>query len=285
MIAVTGATGHLGRLVIEDLLSRGVEPSEIVAAVRSPQKATDLAARGVQLRKADYDQPDTLGPALEGVDRLLLVSSSEVGQRVAQHRNVVEAAVNVGVGFIAYTSAPKADTTHLQRASEHKATEEIIRASGLPHAFLRNGWYTENYTSQLPQYLEHGVVLGAAGEGRISAAPRADYATAAAAVLTGAGHEGAVYELGGDDAFTMAELAAEITQQADTTVVYRDMPVEEYQNALVDLGMPAPAAVVYADADAAVARGDLFIDSGDLRRLIGRPTTPLADVVADALPA
>jgi len=282
-IGVTGATGHLGRLVIESLLNRGVAPPQIIAAVRNPEKAADLAARGIQVRKADYDQPDTLGPALEGVDRLLLISSSEVGRRIPQHRNVVEAAVKAGVGYIAYTSAPKADTTRMQLASEHRATEEIIRASGLPFTFLRNGWYLEVYTGQIPQYLEHGAIFGSADEGRISAAARADFAEAAAAVLTGEGHEGAVYELGGDTAFTMAELAAEVTKQSGTTVVYRDMPVEAYTKVLIQAGVPEPAAAVYADVDVAIARGDLFIDSGDLHRLIGRPTTPLSDAIAAAL--
>jgi len=284
MIAVTGATGHLGRLVLDALVNQGIHPPHIVAVVHAPEKAADLARQGLQVRQADYDQPDTLGPALEGVDRLLLISSSEVGQRISQHRNVIEAAVEAGVYFIAYTSAPKADTTRLQLAHEHKATEEILRASGLPYALLRNGWYTENYTGQLPQHLKHGVILGAAGEGRISAAPRADYAAAAAAVLTGEGHEGAVYEMGGDEAFTMAELAAEITRQAGTPVAYRDMPVEEYRSALIGFGLPESVAALYADIDAAVARGDLFIDSGDLHRLLGRPTTLLSDVVAAALP-
>ena len=285
MLALTGATGHLGRLVLEALLHKGIAPAQIVAAVRAPEQAAEFAARGVQVREADYDQPGTLCPALEGVDRLLFISSSEAGRRIPQHRHVIEAAVDAGVGFVAYTSILKADATPMLLASEHKATEELLRASGLAYAFLRNGWYTENYTGQLPHYLRHGVILGAAGEGRISAAPRADYAAAAAAVLTGEGHEGATYELGGDDAFTMTELAAEISKQTGTDVLYRDMPVEEYQHALVGFGMPEPAAAMYADADGAVARGDLFAGSGDLHRLIGRPTTPLADVVAAALPA
>lgn len=284
MIAVTGATGQLGRLVIESLLNQGVEPAQIVAAVRDPRKAGDLAAQGVQVRKSDYDQPETLAPALEGVKRLLFISSNAVGQRVRQHRNVVDAAVKAGVEFIAYTSAPKADKTPMQLASEHRATEEIIRASGLPYTFLRNSWYTQVYTDQIPQYLKHGVILGSAGEGRISAAPRADYAAAAAAVLTSDGHEGAIYELGGDEAFTMAELAAEISKQTGSTVVYRDMPVEEFKTALIGFGMPEQFAALYADVDVAIAGGALYVDSGDLSRLAGRPTPPLADIIAASLP-
>ncbi len=283
MIAVTGATGHLGRLVIRDLLNRNVAPSDIVAVVRSPEKASELAARGVEIREADYTNPDALESALEGVDRLLLISSSEVGQRLAHHRNVVEAAQKAGVGFIAYTSIVRAHTNPMLLASEHRATEEVIRGSGIPYTFLRNGWYTENYTGQLPQILSHGALLGSAGEGRVSAAPRTDYAAAASAVLTGEGHEGAVYELGGDAAFTMDELAAEVSRQSGTRVAYRNLPVVEYEAVLVGAGLPQPVAAVLADADRQVANGHLLVETGDLRRLIGRPTTPLADAVTDAL--
>lgn len=285
MIAVTGATGHLGRLVVEDLLARGVAPAGIVAVVRSPAKAADLAARGVQVRQADYTEPAALAAAFAGVDRLLLVSSSEIGQRAAHHRNVVEAAKAAGVGFLAYTSVAQADTSPLILAGEHRDTEAVIRASGLPYAFLRNGWYTENYTGTLAQTLRQGAFVGSAGEGRVSAAPRADYAAAAAAVLTGERHEGAVYELGGDDPFTLAELAAEITRQSGTRVVYGDLPAEAHVGALVGFGLPEGVARLVADFDATIAVGGLLVESGDLRRLLGRPTTPLADAVAAALPA
>ncbi|HEY7768458.1 NAD(P)H-binding protein, partial [Longimicrobium sp.] len=208
MIAVSGATGHLGNLVVQNLLERGVEPAHIVALVRSPEKASDLAARGVQVRHADYSRPETLGPALQGVEKLLLVSSSEVGQRAVQHANVVEAARAAGVKLLAYTSILHADATAMQLAAEHRASEEGIRASGIPFVFLRNGWYLENYTGNLGPALEHGALLGSAGDGRVSAATRADFAGAAAAVLAGEGHENRIYELGGDEAFTLAELAA-----------------------------------------------------------------------------
>lgn len=285
MIAVTGATGHLGRLVVQDLLDRGIAPSELVAAVRSPEKASDLAERGVEVREADYTKPDTLASAFAGVDRLLLVSSSEVGQRVAHHRNVVDAAQETGVGFLAYTSILRADTSPMQLAAEHKATEALIREAGLPFAFLRNSWYIENYTEQLDRALERGALIGSADEGRISGATRADYAAAAAAVLTGEGHEGAVYELGGDDAFTMDELAEEITRQSGTEVVYRDLPAEAYAQTLVDAGLPEPYAAVLADSDRGIAEGHLYTERDDLRRLIGRPTTPLSDAIAEALTA
>ena len=285
MIAVTGATGHLGRLVVDALLEQGVEPSEIVAAVRSPEKAADFSDRGVEVRKADYTLPDTLGAAFAGVDRLLLISSSEVGQRVTHHRNVVNAAKQAGVDFLAYTSMLRADTSPMQLAAEHKETEELVRASGLPFAFLRNGWYIENYTDNLQQTLERGALIGSADGGRISGATRADYAAAAATVLTSEGHEGAIYELGGDEAFTMSDLAAEVTRQSGTEVVYRDLPAEEYARALEEAGLPGPYAAVLADSDEGAAEGHLYVESGDLRRLIGRPTTPLADAVAAALPA
>jgi len=285
MIAITGATGHLGRLVIAALLDQNVPASEIVAIVRDAGKAADLAARGVQVRQADYAQPDTLTAALRGVDKLLFVSSSEVGSRAAQHRNVVDAARATGVTLLAYTSIPKADTSPMLLAAEHKATEEMIRAAGLPFVFLRNGWYMENYTDNLAPTLQHGALLGSAGEGRFTPATRADYAAAAAAVLTGQGHENGVYELGGDESVSLAGLAAEIGTQSGTPVTYRNLPAVEYANVLTGFGLPVGLATVLADADLGIARGDLTTESGDLRRLIGRPTTTLADAVRAGLSA
>jgi NAD(P)H dehydrogenase (quinone) len=285
MIAVTGATGHLGRLVIENLLERGVAAGEIVALARSPEKARDLAARGVQVRVADYTQPDTLAVALRGVEKLLLVSGSELGQRAEQHRNVVDAAREAGVGLLAYTSILNADTSGMQLAAEHKASEEIIRASGIPFVLLRNGWYLENYTGNLAPALEHGALVGSAEEGRVSAATRADFAAAAAAVLTGTGHENRVYELGGDESFTLAELAGMIAEASGRPVEYRDLPEEAYAGVLAGLGLPEAFAHVLADSDRGIARGELFTDSGDLARLIGQPATSPRDAVAAALRA
>jgi NAD(P)H dehydrogenase (quinone) len=282
-IVVTGATGHLGRLVVESLLERGVPAGQIVAAGRSIDKLNDLADRGVQVKHIDFTQPETLAEAFAGADKVLLVSSSEVGQRAAQHRNAIAAAREAGVGLLAYTSIAKADTTQMLLAAEHRETEEAIRESGIPFVLLRNGWYAENYTDQLTVTLQHGAVLGSAGDGRVSAATRADFADAAAAVLAGDGHAGNVYELGGDEAFTLPELAAEVSRQSGTEVVYRDLPFEEYKQVLVGVGLPEPAAAVFADSDLGIARGDLLIDSGDLSRLIGRPTTPLAAAVTRAL--
>lgn len=282
-ITVTAASGHLGRLAIQALLDQGVPAGEIVATARTPEKIADLAALGVQVREADYTKPETLASAFAGAEKLLLISGSEVGQRVPQHTNAVKAAVDAGVKLIAYTSAPYADTTALPVAPEHKATEEIIRATGVPFVFLRNGWYVENYTENLAPALQHGALLGSARDGKISAATRADFAAAAAAVLTSDGHENAVYELGGDTPFTMAELAAEVTRQSGTEVAYRDLPADDYAAALVGAGLPEGYANMLAGCDVEVAKGALFIDSGDLGRLIGRPTTPLADAVAQAL--
>ncbi|HEY8532981.1 MAG TPA: SDR family oxidoreductase [Micromonospora sp.] len=283
MITVTAATGQLGRRVVTALLDRGVPASGIVAAVRDPAKAADLAARGVTVRHADYDRPETLPAAFAGTHRLLLISSNQIGRRVLQHRAVVEAARQIGVELLAYTSLLHADTSGMVLAEEHRATEELIRASGLPYVFLRNSWYLENYTATLAPVLRHGVILGAAGEGRVSAASRADFAAAAAAVLTGDGHAHTTYELGGDSAFTMAELAAEVSRQSGTTVVYRDLSVDEYRAALVAGGLSEAEATLLADSDAGVARGELATDSGHLRALIGRPTTTLAQAVASGL--
>jgi NAD(P)H dehydrogenase (quinone) len=282
-IVVTGATGHLGRLVVENLLERGVPAAHIVAAGRSIDKIKDLADRGVQVRAIDFDDPATLREAFQGAEKVLLVSGSEVGRRVPQHRNAIDAASDASVGLLIYTSIANADTTTMRLAGEHQATEGALRASALPFTLLRCGWYLENYTAQIPTALRHGAVLGSAGDGRVSGAARADFAAAAAAVLAGDGHEGKVYELGGDDAFTLGELAEEISARSGQQVGYRDLPVDEYIRVLVDAGLPAPAAEVFADSDRGIARGDLFVDSGDLSRLIGRPTTPLSDAVAAVL--
>jgi NAD(P)H dehydrogenase (quinone) len=277
-IVVTGATGHLGRLVVESVLDRGVPAGEIVATGRTVAKLADLAERGVVVRSADYGDPASLRAAFAGVDKLLLVSGSEVGKRVAQHGNVIAAAKDSGARLIAYTSILKADTSSLVLAEEHRATEQALAASGVPYVFLRNSWYIENYTGQLPVYLEHGIA-GAAGNGRVSAATRADYAEAAAAVLTGEGHEGAVYELGGPS-FSMAELAAAVSAAAGRTVAYTDLPVEQYTAVLVGAGLPEAAAAVFADGDRGVAQGELLTGANDLEKLIGRAPTSLADALA-----
>jgi NAD(P)H dehydrogenase (quinone) len=282
-IGVTGATGHLGGLVIEALLARGVGPSEIVALIRDPKKARGLAEHGVQLRQASYDDRPALDAALRGVDRLLLISSSELGQRALQHGNVVDAARAAGVGLVAYTSIVNADTNAMLLAAEHKATEEHIRASGVPFTMLRNSWYLEVYTEHLEPVLDRGVLLGCADDGRVSAAARTDYAEAAAAVLTGSGHENRAYELGGDDAFTLAELAEVVSRSSGRMIPYRNLPAAEYTAALVAAGTPEQIAHILVDTDIGIARDQLFTDSGDLRRLIGRATTPLRDAVRAAL--
>lgn len=285
MIVVTGATGQLGRLVIHSLLRR-VPADGIVAAVRHPDKAADLAALGVQVRQADYDRPATLVAALAGAERLLLISSSEIGKRVSQHQAVIDAARAQGVGLLAYTSLLHADTSPLGLATEHRQTEAAIAASGLPAVVLRNGWYTENYTGAIPAALAHGVLLGSAGQGRIASAARADYADAAAAVLLAdANPAGRVYELAGDQAYTLAGLAAEISRQSGKTVVYRDLPQAQYKAALEQAGLPGPVAEVISDSDAGAAQDALFDDGRQLSALIGRPTTPMAQTVAAQLEA
>ena len=283
MIAVTGATGKLGRLVVDARLERGVPAEEIAALARTPARADDLAARGVQVREADYDRPETLDAALAGVEKLLLISADVVGRRAPQHRNVIDAAKRAGVKFVAYTSILGADRSPMKLAQEHRETEEMIRASGIPFTMLRNGWYLENYTENLAPTLEHGALLGSGEEGRVSAATRADYAAAAAAVLTGEGPENQVYELGGEPAFTLPELAEVIAAASGRPVQYRNLPEEEYAQALIGAGVPEPFAHVLADSDRAIARGDLHTESRDLQRLIGKPTTSARQAVAAAL--
>jgi len=280
---VTGAAGNFGALAVEALLERGVAPGDIVATARDTDRLSGFAARGVVTRRLDYDDPASVETALDGVDRLLLVSSSALGQRIAQHRTVLEAATRAGVELVAYTSILRADSSSLALAAEHSATEQILAELGLPHVLLRNGWYLENYTAQVPVHLEHGSVLGAAGTGRISAAARADYAEAAAAALLADDSAGKVHELAGDESFTMADYAATLAEQSGQEVAYVDLPQADYAAALVSAGLPAPYAELLADGDRGVAEGDLHDASGTLSALIGRPTTPLADAVKAAL--
>lgn len=278
-LVVTGATGQLGRLVVQALLDRNVPAGKIVAAGRDTDKIKDLAEEGVQVRAIDFDDPAGLRAAFADAEKVLLVSGTEVGKRVDQHRNAIEAAKQAGVELLAYTSVANADTSRMQIVSEHYATEQALRASGVPFALLRNGWYLENYTDQLPAYLEHGAVLGSAGEGLVSAATRADYAAAAAAVLTADGQAGKVYELGGDTPFTLTDLAREVGAAAGRSVAYRDLPEDEYTQALLGAGLPEPLATMLADSDRGIARGDLHVTTGDLSRLIGRPATSLNQAV------
>jgi NAD(P)H dehydrogenase (quinone) len=284
MIVVTGATGHLGRLVIASLL-KNVPPSNIIAAARNGEKARDLAAMGVQVRIADYNDPPAWDAVLQGADKVLLISSSELGRRVKQHSSVIDAAMRADVKLLAYTSILHADTQLLALAAEHKETEALIRASGIPFVLLRNSWYTESYTAGIPNALARGALYGCAGSGRISSAARADYAEAAAAVLIRENRAGQVYELAGDGAFTMAELAAEISRQAGRKIVYVDMPEAEYRSALVKAGLPDAVAALIADSDRGVSKGALFDDSHQLSRLISRPTTPMAASVAAIMQA
>ncbi|MFE9459160.1 SDR family oxidoreductase [Streptomyces californicus] len=283
-IVVTGATGALGRLVVDALLAT-VPAEQVVAVVRDKEKAADLAARGVELRIADYSRPETLAGAFRSGDRVLLISGSEVGRRVAQHAAVIDAAKAAGVAQLAYTGilgGPDADFT---LADEHRATERLILDSGLPYTFLRNGWYTENYTANLAPVLEHRAVVSNAGDGRIASASRADYAAAAAAVLTGDGHLNTAYELSGDTAWSLAAYAALLSELTGEEIAYKNVPAAVHQEILVGAGVPEVFATILVDVDAAIERGRLAGTSGDLARLIGRPTTPLAETVRTALAA
>lgn len=282
-ILVTGATGQLGRLVIADLLK--VAPTaHVVGLVRNAAAAKDLADRGVELRTADYNDPASVKAALAGADKVLLISSSEVGQRVRQHRNVIDAAKAASVKLLAYTSILRADTSPMALATEHRETETLIRASGVPFVFLRNGWYTENYAGNAAAAVAHGAVLGSAKEGRISSAARADYAAAAAAVLTSRENQaGKIYELAGDSGYTLAEFAAEIARRSGKPVVYKDLSESDYAAALQSVGLPEAFAALLAESDAKAAKGSLYDESKQLSRLIGYPTTPMAQTVAAAL--
>lgn len=278
-IGITGATGQLGRLVVSKLKNK-VSADNIVVLVRSPQKGADL---GVETREADYARPETLNSALKGIDTLLLISSSEVGQRATQHHNVVEAAKKAGVKWIVYTSLLHADTSSLSLAEEHLQTEAELKQSGIPHTILRNGWYTENYTGSIPGALAGGAFIGSAGNGKISSAARQDFADAAVAVLTGEGHEGKVYELAGDEAFTLSDLAAEVSRQTGKDIPYKNLPEADYAAALTSFGLPEGLAQAIAGWDVSASKGDLYDDSRQLSKLIGHPTTPMKETVAEAL--
>lgn len=282
MIAITGATGQLGRLVIEQLL-KTVPANQIVAIVRNPAKAEALSQQGIVVRQGDYTDQAALTTALKGVEKLLLISSSEVGQRATQHQNVINAAKAAGVTFIAYTSLLHADNSPLGLHVEHVATEKALATSGIPYALLRNGWYTENYLASAPPALEHGVFIGAAGEGKIASATRADYAAAAAKVVSEEGHAGKVYELAGDSVWTLSEVAAELSKQSGKPVVYQNMSEADFAAALKSVGLPAGLADMLADSDVGASKGGLFDDSHTLSKLIGRPTTSLAESVKTIL--
>ncbi|EOT9364817.1 NAD(P)H:quinone oxidoreductase [Escherichia coli] len=279
MIAITGATGQLGHYVIESLM-KTVPASQIVAIVRNPAKAQALAAQGITVRQADYGDEAALTSALQGVEKLLLISSSEVGQRAPQHRNVINAAKAAGVKFIAYTSLLHADTSPLGLADEHIETEKMLADSGIVYTLLRNGWYTENYLASALAALEHGVFIGAAGDGKIASATRADYAAAAARVISEAGHEGKVYELAGDSAWTLTQLAAELTKQSGKSVTYQNLSEADFAAALKSVGLPDGLADMLADSDVGASKGGLFDNSKTLSKLIGRPTTTLAESVS-----
>jgi NAD(P)H dehydrogenase (quinone) len=279
-ILVTGATGQLGSLVIDALLET-VPASAIVAGVRDPAKAAAVALRdkGVDVRIADYARPATLASALEGVDRLLLISGSEIGKRKEQHRNVISAAKAAGVGLIGYTSILHADISPLLLAEEHRDTEAALAEAGVPFVLLRNGWYTEVFTWRLPLALEHGTLLGAAGAGRISSAARADYAAAAASVLAGGDHAGRIYELAGDTSFTLAELVAVVGEASGKPLAYGNSTPDDFKAAAVKAGVPEMVANILSNIDAGIAKGALLDDAGQLGRLIGRPTTSFRSTI------
>ncbi|MET7569626.1 NAD(P)H-binding protein [Streptomyces sp. NPDC005492] len=280
-IVVTGATGHLGRLVVEQLLEK-VPADQVTAVVRTPEKAADFADRGAKIVVADYNAPETFDGVFAAGDKVLLISGNEFDKgRVEQHKVVIAAAKAAGVALLAYTSAPGSLTAAL--ADDHRGTEEALLASGLPYALLRNGWYNENYTEQLAPVLEHNAVVAAAGDGRISSAARADYAAAAVAVLTGEGHENQTYELGGDEAWSVAEYAAELSRQTGKEIAYNNVPGEVLVGILTGAGVPEPLAVILAGVDASIEKGELVIATGDLSRLSGRPTTPISESIAVAL--
>ena len=281
-IAITGATGQLGSIVIEKLLLQ-TEANNIVALVRNPAKAAHLTAQNIEVREFDYDRPETLVPALSGIDKLLLISANEVGRRTPQHKAVIDAAKVAGVPYLAYTSLHRADTSPLGLAQEHRETEKLIQDSGITYTFLRNNWYSENYLAGVAHTIEIGTLFGAAQDGRISSASRIDYAEAAAKVLTSTGHDNQTYELAGSQSFSLSELATLIGQAASKTINYQNLSAEEYTQGLTQAGLPAGLVEVIVDADIQTIQGAMYSDSQDLEQLIGRKTTNIQDAIKAAL--
>jgi len=282
MIVITAASGQLGRLVIQELL-KTVAADQLVAAVRNPEKVADFANLGVQVRQMDYTQPSTLATALIGAEKVLFISSSEVGSRVSQHTNVIAAAKEADVRLVAYTSVLHAASSPLGLAEEHKQTEILLKESGVPYVLLRNGWYTENYTASIPMALQYGVMMGCAGDGKIASATRADFAAGAAAVLLANNQAGKVYELAGDEAYTLSEFAAELSRQSGQRVRYQNMTEAAYAEALQNAGVPAPFAMMLAQSETGISQGGLFDGSKTLGNLIRRPTTSLGASIRMAL--
>jgi len=280
-IGITGATGQLGRLVVQKLKER-TSADNLTALVRTPEKAANM---NISSKVFDYNKPETLAESLKGIDYLLLISSNEVGQRKRQHESVIKAAQQVGVKWIVYTSLLHADASTLSLAAEHVATEQALAESGIPFTLLRNGWYTENYTASVPSTVKAGVLLGSAGNGKISSAARIDYAEAASIVLTTPNNEGKTYELSGDESFTLTDLAAEISRQTEKTIPYKDLSENEYAAILTGAGLPEPLAKALANWDVSASKGDLYDESHVLSKLIGHSTTPLSAVVKKALNA
>ncbi|MRX65077.1 SDR family oxidoreductase [Maribacter luteus] len=278
-IAITGATGQLGNFVVEQLKNR-VSSDSIVALARNTEKASAL---GVEVRKFDYSKPEILTNALQGIDRLLLISGSELGKRKEQHINIINAAKEAGVNWIVYTSLLHLETSSLNLAGEHLATEKALKESGIDYTLLRNGWYSENYTASIPGAIGGGAFLGSAGKGKIASAPRADYAEAAAIVIADEGHKGKTYELAGDSYYTLQDLAGIISEQCGKTIPYNNIPEEEYANILKNIGLPDGLALGLASWDVSASKDDLFDDSYQLSKILGRPTTPIAESVKIAL--
>ena len=278
-IGITGATGQLGKLIVGKLKDR-IGPENIVALVRTPEKIDD---KTIEARRFDYDVPDSLDKSLEGIDYLMLISGSEVGKRKQQHENVINSAKKAGVKWIVYTSLLHADRSSISLAGEHRATEAALKASGIAHTILRNGWYTENYTSSIPASVKNGAIIGCAGEGKISSATREDYAEAAAVVLTSANQQGKVYELAGDKHYRLKELAAAVSLQTGKDIPYQNITETEYAAILKSMGIPDEYAKTIAGFDTAASRNDLFDDSKQLSQLIGRPTTALSQSVKEVL--
>jgi NAD(P)H dehydrogenase (quinone) len=287
-VLIMNSTSQFGRLVIDSLLER-LPPSRLVAGVRNPNSlaARNLRNLGVEVRPCDYARPDELAAAFEGIERLLLISSCEVGQRVSHHCNVIAAARRAGVKLIAYTSTLHADTSPLKIAEEHCETEVALRVSKAPYVLLRNGWCAEDIVVFVLSAIANDALfsfLSSASGVRISAAARADYAAAAAVVLSSdQDWSGRTYELAGDEASTLPSVVAELGRQLGERFSCWRLPEMERWARLVQSGFSERFSALIANLEKGAEKCGLCDENRQLNRLIGRPTTSLATTIAQVL--
>lgn len=275
-ILISGASGHLGSLVIKHLIeSQGIAAADIIATSRDPSKLSALAAKGVETRAADFSTPSTLAAAFQGVDRLLIISTDAIGARIDQHKAAIEAAQKASVQRIFYTSMPKAETSAIIFAPEHAASEAAIKSSGLAYTIFRNGWYMENLFMSLPQIVSSGQWYTSAGDGRTGYIAREDIARAIAAGIAHPVAENITYNLNGDVGHSNHDIAALVSDITAKQIDVINLNDEQLLNGMLATGVPANFAPFLVSTNAATRAGDLDRISDDAANLSGHPLTTL----------